>query len=93
MQPFKPSCGTESARIYELCEHCERDRATWPIEQGGEDDYSKGCPILAIWGMNGRHPKVMIDDNFEIHCTDFIEEGQEIPEEDTETLPLFGESV
>lgn len=89
MKPFEPSCGSESTRIYGLCAHCERDRATWPKELGGEDDFSKGCPILAIFGMDGRHEAVMIDDEFEIHCSKFVEEGQEIPEEDTETLPLF----
>lgn len=91
MRPFEPSCGTESLRIYELCEHCERDRATWPKDRGGEDDFSKGCPILAIFGMNGRHEKVIIDDNCELHCAEFVEEGNEIPEIDTETLPLFTE--
>lgn len=88
MKPFEPSCGMEAVRIYELCEHCERDRATWPIEQGGQDDYDNGCPILVEWGMNGRHPMVKITDTYAIHCDNYVPEGQEIFVPDTKTLEL-----
>jgi hypothetical protein len=39
--------------------------------------------------MDGKHPDITIDDAGELHCPRFVQEGDELPEEDTETLPLF----
>lgn len=89
MQQFEPSCGTESLLILDLCESCERDRAAWSRDRGGEDRLEDGCPILAMFGMHGRHPEVKWY-NGAVYCTKYVPEGQEIPEEDTETLSLFG---
>lgn len=89
MKQFEPSNGTEAMQIYDLCETCERDRAAWPKDRGGEDRPEDGCPILAIFGMDGRHPLVMWKEG-QVHCLKYVEEGKQIPEEDTETLPLFG---
>jgi len=93
MRQFEPSCGTEACRVDELCGTCERDRAAWSKKCGGQDSPEDGCPKLAIFGMDGRHPDIMIDDAGDIKCCDYVPEGEEIPEIDTETLPLFPEEA
>ena len=89
MEHFEPSCGSETMLIYDLCETCERDRSAWPKDRGGEDRPEDGCPILCEFGMNGRHPLIMWDNG--VKCLRYVAEGEPMPEEDTETLPLFGE--
>jgi len=77
--------------IQTLCGHFERDRASWPIDQGGQDSPENGCIIIAEFGCNGEHKAWIIGDDGKPRCTQFVEEGKEIFEEDTETLPLFPE--
>jgi len=89
MEKWKPSNGSEADYMWSYCDLCERDRATWPKDQGGEERMGDGCPILAEMGMNGEHDAWIIDENGYPKCVKFIEEGEEIPEEDTETLDLF----
>lgn len=88
IKQFEPSCGSEAMQIYDLCETCERDRAAWSKDRGGEERLEDGCPILCQFGMHGRHPEIKWH-NGGIKCMKYVEEGKEIPEEDTETLPLF----
>jgi hypothetical protein len=95
---WEPSNGSESEYMWIYCEHCERDRASWPVDQGGQDSPEDGCRILAEFGMDGRHEAWIVDENGYPKCLKFIEEA-ETPEEgaelirgyeeDTETLPLF----
>jgi len=88
-EQWKPSCGTEMMTMMCLCDRCERDRAAWPVDQGGQDRPENGCEIVALMGMNGEHPAWVIGADGRPTCTQFVEEGKEIPFVDTETLPLF----
>lgn len=73
MKQWIPSNGDDAMYMESYCGRCEKDRASWPLEKGGDDMPEKGCPIIAAMYRNRSHPAWITKDGHP-HCTEFQEE-------------------